>query len=302
MQAGNAVLAGCKVDVLKTRISLGAAMLAAFFGILGLDCLFGTDIFIGCLALFVGSIGLLEFYKLVKNGGISPFKIPGLICGIILFISVWLSIRDGDVWTTRTLPLHSYMLNAGFLVALIFWAFIAQGLKGEISDVLKNISITVFGVLYVFFLLSFAMALRHLPGGNGLYAFLFVVLIAKVGDIGGYLFGRRFGRRKLFPIISPNKSVEGLISGLVLSVIIAWLLCCVTGIWIISWPWVTPFALVVSFSGMLGDLAESLIKRDANIKDAGAYIPTFGGALDVIDSLLVGMPVGYYFLVLVNRY
>lgn len=302
MQAGNVALVDYKVGVLRTRISLGAAMLAAFFGVLGLDHLFGTDIFLGIVAICVGSVGILEFYSIARGEGISPFRVSGLICGIFLFINIWFSVRDVSIWPTHLFPLHNHLLVMGFLVLPIFWTFFAQGIKADISGVLKNISVTIFGIFYVFFLLSFAMALRHLPDGIGPYAFLFVVLISKVGDIGGYLFGRRYGKRKLSPVISPNKSIEGLVFGLALSLIIAWLFCFISGKWIIPWEWVAPFALVVGLSAALGDLAESLIKRGANVKDSGGYIPAFGGILDVIDGLLVSMPVGYYLLVLINRY
>ncbi|MGR3177880.1 MAG: phosphatidate cytidylyltransferase [Candidatus Anammoxibacter sp.] len=281
------------MTVLKTRISLGSAMLALFFGILYLDNLLSTDIFIGLVALFIGSVGLLEFYKMAEEEGVSPFRIPGVICGIVIFVNVWLSTRGDQACSY-------HLLNTGAIVILVFAAFVVQGLRGDFSNALKDISVTIFGVLYVFFFLSFLMALYHLPGGNGVFDFLFVVLVSKVADIGGYLFGRKFGKHKLSPRISPKKTVEGLVCGLVLSVIVAWLLCLLTGKWIISWPWLTPFALIVALAGVFGDLAESLLKRSANVKDSGNYIPTFGGALDVIDSLLISMPVAYYFLVFVK--
>lgn len=282
------------MTVLKTRISLGSAMLGAFFGILYLDNLFNTDIFIGLVALSVGSVGLLEFYKMAKEDGASPFRTSGLICGIIIFINIWLSSRNEQTH-------NSNLLNTGTLVILIFLVFLMQGFSGNLSCSVKNISVTIFGVLYVFFLLSFSMSLYHLPSGNGAYDFLFVVLVSKVADIGGYLFGKKFGKHKLSPNVSPKKTVEGLIFGLVLSVIAAWLLCLVSGKWIISWPWITPFALIVSMAGVFGDLTESLLKRGFNVKDSGNCIPAFGGVLDVIDSLLISMPVAYYFLIFAKR-
>lgn len=277
------------MTVLKTRILIGSAMLALFFGILYLDHLFKTDIFIALVSLFIGSVGLLEFYKMAKAEGVSPFRVSGLICGIIIFVNVWLSVRGKQTANCN-------LLNTGTLVILLFLVFFVQGFRGNLNEALKNISVTILGVLYVFFLLSFSMALYHIPGGNGVFDFLFVVLISKVADIGGYLFGRKYGKRKLSATISPKKSVEGLIFGLVLSVIVAWVLCILTGKWIVSWQWITPFTLVVSTAGVFGDLAESLLKRGVKVKDSGSYIPEFGGVLDVIDSLLVSIPVAYYLL------
>ena len=279
------------MTVLKTRILIGSAMLALFFSILYLDHFFSTDIFIALISLFIGSVGLLEFYKMARGEGVSPFRISGLICGILIFLNVWLSVRGEQTDSFN-------LLNTGILVILLFIVFLVQGFRGNLSEALKNISVTILGVLYVFFLLSFSMALYHIPGGNGVFDFLFVVLISKVADIGGYLFGRKYGKHKLSPNISPKKSVEGLIFGLVLSVVVAWVLCSLTGKWIVSWQWITPFALIVSMAGVFGDLAESLLKRGVNVKDSGNYIPEFGGVLDVIDSLLVSVPVAYYLLVL----
>ncbi len=278
------------MTVLKTRFAYGTIMLAFFFGILYMDNRLDTDIFLGLLTLFVGCIGLLEFYKMAKSDDITPFKLTGLICGCIIFLNIWFSARS-----KQADPL--YLLNSGTLVILVFLTLFIQGFRCGIPNAIKNMSVTIFGVMFVFFLLSFSMLLYHSPAGNGLYDFLFVVLVSKVADIGGYLFGRKIGKRKLSPNISPKKTVEGLICGLLLSVIVAWVLSLSTGKWITPWQWLTPFALVVSFSGVLGDLAESLLKRSANVKDSGGYIPTFGGVLDVIDSLLVSMPVAYYFLI-----
>lgn len=282
------------MTILQTRISLGSTMLAAFFGILYLDHLLSTDIFIGFTALFLGSIGLLEFYKIAKEDGASPFKILGLLFGVIIFSNIWLSARTEQ-------SANHHFLNNGFLATLIFLIFLAQGFRRNLSDALKNISVTIFGVFYVFFLLSYAMVLFHFPGGNGVFDFLFVVLVAKVADIGGYLFGRKFGKHKLSPVISPKKTVEGLIAGIVLSIISAWLLCLISGKWITSWQLLTPFALVVSIAGVFGDLAESMLKRGTNVKDSGNYIPEFGGVLDIVDSLLISMPAAYYFLVFFKR-
>lgn len=278
------------MTTLQTRITFGSAMLGVFFGILYLGSYFHTDIFIGLLTLFVGSVGLLEFYKMAEGDGISPFKIPGVLCGVLLFVNVWLTARAGEA--------HSSSLAvAGPLVFLTFIVITVQGFRRELTDVLQNVSVTIFGVLYISFLISYSMALIHLPGGNGVFDFLFVVLVSKVADIGGYLFGRKFGRHKLSPKISPKKSIEGLIFGVALSVILAWLMCAVSDNWIVPWQWIVPFALIVSIAGVFGDLTESMLKRGASVKDSGDYIPTFGGVLDVIDSLLISMPIAYYALV-----
>lgn len=278
---------------LGTRVIFGTAMLGAFFGILYLDYTLQSDIGLGLIAILAGSAGLLEFFKIVGNNGFNPFKIVGFISGVRIFVGPWVSVR-GD-----TKPVfHLYLANSGTgtLVFLIILLFIIQGLTRDLRGAAKNISITIFGVLYIFFLLSFVMLIRHLPDGNGLQAVITVLLISKGGDIGAYLFGSKFGRHKLCPTISPNKSIEGAVFGLFLGLLIA------VGLWIspstriLPLPWVIPFSLIVGIAAMFGDLTESILKRDANVKDASKSIPAFGGMLDVIDCLLISLPVAYYFL------
>ncbi|MGR3309446.1 MAG: phosphatidate cytidylyltransferase [Candidatus Brocadiales bacterium] len=278
---------------LGTRFIFGAAMLMAFFGILYLDYTFNTDIGLGLVAVFVGTVGLLEFYKIVEKNGFKPFKLIGFISGLRLFVGHWVTVR-GD-----TKPVfHLYFANSGSgtLVFLIILLFIFQIRRGDLRDAAKNISITIFGVLYVFFLLSFVMLIRHLPAGNGLLAVITVLLISKGGDIGAYLFGRKFGRHKLCPTISPNKSIEGAAFGLFIGLLIAVGLSISPSTRILPLLWVIPFSLIVGIAAMFGDLAESVLKRGANVKDAGNSIPAFGGILDVIDCMLISLPVSYYFL------
>ena len=105
-----------------------------------------------------------------------------------------------------------------FLV-LIFWLLLIQAFKRGTKDAVKNISVTIFGILYIFFLLSFAVTLRYLP--NGVCILIMVLLVSKFGDIGGYLLGRKYGKHKLAKVISPNKTIEGACFSLLFSVLIA---------------------------------------------------------------------------------
>jgi phosphatidate cytidylyltransferase len=127
-----------------------------------------------------------------------------------------------------------------------------------------------------------------------------VVLTTKAGDIGAYLTGRFLGRHKLIPHISPNKTVEGAIGGVVLGL--------VTGVVLLSWlgegRWSLLAALLaaaaITVGGILGDLVESLLKRAAGIKDSGSLVPEFGGALDMLDSLFLAAPIGFGLLLVLQ--
>lgn len=263
-------------------------MFSMFFGILFLDSVFRTDIGFGCLAILSGGIGLYEFYHISSKNGFSPFRISGITAGVWLFVSYWLSARSNS-------GVDYHFFRQEIIVILIFWLLLIQAFTRSTQDAIKNIAVTIFGIFYVNFLLSFAIALRYLP--QGMCILILVLLVSKVGDIGGYLFGRKYGKHKLAKAISPNKTIEGACFSLLSSVLIALIFNLIPQTRVISVPWSLVFGAVVGFSSLLGDLAESLLKRDANVKDSSHLVPAFGGVLDVIDCLLVSMPVAYYFFV-----
>jgi len=277
------------VNTLQTRVVLGIIMFAAFFGVLFLDSILGTDIGFGCLATLAGIIGLYEFYNIVGKNGFSPFRISGIVTGVWLFVAYWLSVR-------KNFSVDYHFFRQEIFLALIFWLLLIQTFTRSTKDAVKNISVTIFGILYIFFLLSFAITLRYLP--NGVCILIMVLLVSKFGDIGGYLLGRKCGKHKLAKVISPNKTIEGACFSLLFSVLIAVIFSLIPAIRVFSLKWSVVFGIIVGFSALLGDLAESLLKRDANVKDAGNLVPAFGGILDVIDCLLISTPVAYYSLVI----
>ncbi len=275
------------MSVLRTRIILGTAMLVAFCSIIFLDYLFDSEIGLGLLGLFAGGLCLLEFYNIVEKKGFAPFKVSGIIGGVIVFLGLWLSSYEESLK-----PIYKCIL-----FPVVFWLFCVQALKRGVDDTIKNISVTVFGIIYICFFLSFIMLIRHVS--NGLRLILIVLLITKGGDIGGYLFGRKFGSRK-FSSFSPNKTVEGALFALFCSLMIAIGLNSLPGMKVLPFHLIVVFGLLVGASGMIGDLIESIIKRDMAVKDSSSAIPAFGGLLDILDSLLISIPVAYYFLVIIG--
>ena len=151
----------------------------------------------------------------------------------------------------------------------------------------------------VFVLVFPVWALTHavlfLGSSHGLLALLYLLLVIWVCDTAAYLFGSAFGKRKLAPAISPNKSVEGFLAGLVSSLLVSMAFYSLSSLdWSLSF--IASAGLIIAFAGQLGDLAESLLKRGASVKDSGSLIPGHGGMLDRIDSLLFAIPVFYYLL------
>ena len=154
----------------------------------------------------------------------------------------------------------------------------------------------MFGILYIAWFLSFFIKIRYLTGGFGL--FLTAVLITKLGDIGAYLVGMRFGRTPLIPHVSPKKSIEGSLGGLLFSVLGA----LISRVFLnFSYLHMIFLGIFLGILGQLGDLSESLIKRDCQVKDSGNLIAGMGGVLDLIDSLLFTGPVFYFYMSIILK-
>jgi phosphatidate cytidylyltransferase len=184
-------------------------------------------------------------------------------------------------------------------VGLLMAIFFVQALQFRApGPTLPKIAGTTLAIAYLGLLGSFLIQLRWLEGPyHGVIPLLTLVAAAKGNDIGAYTVGRLIGRRKLWPVLSPNKTIEGAVGGLVFGVVFTWIVTATAryGLRIptLSWPASVGFGLLVGVAAQIGDLMESLIKRDCERKDASHTLPGFGGLLDVLDSLLFAAPVGF---------
>jgi phosphatidate cytidylyltransferase len=182
------------------------------------------------------------------------------------------------------------------MIACAWWVLFtpresAAGMHGEWSRLFL-------GVLYVPLPLALFPPLRMLPNGRGLSWLLVTMAATWGGDGGGYIFGRLFGRHKLFPLISPKKTWEGLAGGVVFGI----LLC--AGFKLALFPylrWIdcALYPVVIDLAGVSGDLVESMIKRDVGVKDSGVFLPGHGGMLDRIDSIIFALPFAYAYVRLI---
>jgi len=231
--------------------------------------------------------GLWEYYRMVETKGLKPYKLIGIAGGTLL-------------------PSYIYFFNGkhanGLLLLVTFLAITISELgRKEREFALYHISVTLFGMLYIGWLGSYLVMLRELPVLINLdykNGFLFVILVFVLTwcyDSGAYIFGMIAGKHKLFPSISPGKTVEGAIGGIVLSIIGILITRKYFFTFLNLWEAVG-LALVASVMGQLGDLVESMIKRDIKIKDSSNTIPGHGGILDRFDSILFNAPVIYYIL------
>jgi phosphatidate cytidylyltransferase len=167
-----------------------------------------------------------------------------------------------------------------------------------------NVAHAALSVLYIGGLVGMLVQLRivdapnSISGFRGLYPLIATIATVKLSDIGQYVVGRTIGRRKLAPLISPGKTWEGAVGGIVLATLLAAGIMVVVndqvyGIRPAHFLVIWGFALTVAVAGLLGDLAESLLKRDAGVKDSSDWMPGFGGVLDLLDSILFAGPVAY---------
>ncbi len=206
------------------------------------------------------------------------------------------------------LPRDSYYLPSAPITALawplwafvgvVMFAFLAQSLQFvKPGRTMATIAGTVLATAYVGVLGSFVIQMRWLDGPyHGLVPVAALLASAKGSDTGAYTLGRLAGRRKLWPVLSPNKTIEGSVGGLFFGMIAALIVFGIARTFDIPAPgWVAGagFGLLVAAAAQLGDLMESMIKRDCARKDASDTLPGFGGVLDVMDSLLFAGPVAY---------
>lgn len=229
-------------------------------------------------------LGLYEFFSMLEKKGIRIYKYFGIAMGVVIPLSIIFHFELTKNWELL------------FIVLALVFLILMQFTRRENSGTIVDISTTLFGILYISWFLSFMIKIRYLEGGLGF--FLSVLLITKLGDIGAYLIGSRFGKTPLLPRVSPKKSVEGSLGGLVFSI---------TGALIskpflhLSYPHLAVLGLFLGVLAQAGDLSESLMKRDCGIKDSGGLFSGMGGALDVVDSLLFTAPAFYFYISVVLK-
>ncbi len=231
-----------------------------------------------------------ELYRMAERGGSRPIA----WLGIPLAAAVPLVVH-GFYLRLFGPPIALFAVVPLVVLGVAIWA---RGVSGR---PLAATGVTVFGILYIGVTLSFAYGLRYHRFGIGAVAgtalVLLPVILTWASDIGAYAAGRLFGKRKLIPSVSPGKTVAGAIGGLIATIIFAYLysrFALRPAAQLALSPWgAVIFGLVISLAAQVGDLAESLLKREADVKDSSRLIPGHGGVLDRVDSLLFTLPVGY---------
>lgn len=256
------------------------------------------------LAIVVGW-GVLEMGRLCRAAGFRPAAGWACLATIVMVGLPWLSITP--VLGGRS-SLGEWEVTGGWLAICVSVSVGWVLVRGEPQGALSSMASTIWLIVYLGFLGSFASRLRmDMVGPIGSWLVLYFIAVVKFSDIGAYFTGVAVGRHRIVPKISPNKTLEGYIGGIVVAVVVSVALAWLVGI-IVAWyeglsggRWLSAgqavvFGLAMGVVGQVGDLVESLLKRDAQTKDSGSLVPTFGGVLDIIDSPLLAAPLAWWLL------
>lgn len=258
--------------------------------------------------VLVAALGQLEFYAMMRRAEIPVFRVLGLLIGALLVTVTFLLAGPRPEQMAASYRWQNVILALGLMAV-----FIRQFPQKHNDRPLATIACTLLGVWYVPYLFNFITRLLYewepvrTPVGvsaTGRLLLLYLVVVVKLTDVGAFFTGMAFGRHKLFPRISPAKTWEGLFGGMAVALL--------ASVIFIRWNHgslghvslgmrdAIALGLLLSVTGVVGDMFESLLKRAAGAKDSGRAIPGLGGFLDVLDSLLFGAPVFYVYLQLIK--
>jgi len=249
---------------------------------IGIPAVIYGGVFFWLLFAFFLSTAAWEFTKLMRGAGFQPAMV----------------ISVGGVLTILFARTVYPEYESAVLVALVFIAMTYHLIAFELgrNEAAGDFSITITSLIYMGWIGAYLVKLRNLPGG--LWWFFLVLPIIWFTDSGAYLIGKNFGKHKLSPRLSPKKTWEGSIGGLLFTLLFAWLIFAVTKeMNLQDWLYLS---VIIAVTGTLGDLAESLLKRNAGVKDSGKIIPGHGGVLDRFDATLFAVPFVFLYFNFIN--
>jgi len=272
------------VAVLDT-IAKNRLITGTIIGALVLSCILLGGKFLLALLLFFIVIASKEYVDILKNKGFLPFF------KVILLVSVTMVLLTASSYHN----LIPFSLMAGTILS--FLAVLFRGRQPYIA----NVATTILGFLIAWLPCHICLirnmgsdvSLFGITFKQGLYFLIFIFFVILVTDIGAYFFGTLFVKHKLSPVISPKKSVEGAVAGGICAIIVGLIIGKLIGVSIYH---SFVLSLFVTIMAQLGDLSESLIKRDAGVKDSGHSLPGHGGFLDRADSYIFSVPIAYYYI------
>jgi len=265
---------------MKQRILIASIWILAIWAII---FLLPTWCFTTAVTLII-AMAMFEFFSMIQKKHLPTYRYFDITVGCLIAISTHFKFHPTEGW--------EFLL----ITAICLAVFLLQFTKRKTDNATSGVAITIFAIFYIGWFLSFLVKIRIsdliVPDGRMMVAFLLIV--TKSGDIGAYFFGKHFGAHQLIPRISPKKSVEGAIGGFLSSFLIAFL--CARLMPQIEFIHIVILGILLGILGQIGDLSESLIKRDCLVKDSSAVFAGLGGMFDLIDSLLFTSPIFYFYM------
>lgn len=249
--------------------------------------------------LILAVFGLREFYGIARKRELVCFQGWGIVGGALLVVGTFLHC-SGRLAGAGTPPLVSDF-ETPFLVLFVLGLCVRQFVSRSNTAGIVAIAVTLFGLMYVPWLLSFITKINYFPRlepGNGAFYVLYFALVTKFSDTGAYCVGTLIGRRKMIPRVSPGKTWEGFGGALLVSVGVSLLFAHFAGgrLQGMTLAHAALLGVILCAGAVVGDLIESLFKREAGLKDSGRRLPGIGGVLDLLDSLLFNAPLMYLYL------
>ena len=283
---------------LRNRLTYGPMMLAALFALLWLDWFVqsrtrhlepngvgGVGLLV--LLLVILPVATIELATLFAAERVRPYRFVSTVgSGMLVLHAFATQFREFK-------PIAASAL-AFIVVSVMLFAALRRAMLRQVQEAITHMAGTVLATLYLGGLGWFLMALRVKSSENftgTTMVVLMILLVVKFTDIGAYFGGRTFGKHKLIPWLSPGKTWEGLFFGVLTAGLVG--MACAPRVSNLTWWKGFVFGAIIGGVGQVGDLLESLMKRDAEVKDSGRLIPGFGGILDVIDSPLLAAPFAY---------
>jgi phosphatidate cytidylyltransferase len=287
--------------LLRWRLLLGVLFIASIVALCWLDHRLATPgLVLLPLAMVLSALASAEMLWLLSARGFAPRR--ELVYGgnLLIVASCAMPLVWQSDWGPDPLGRLGWPLSAYGLLVLVAFCGEMRRYSGP-GHVMEQLAATLFALSYVGVLLGFVCQMRWLGDGAwGVPAIATLVIVVKMCDTGAYTCGRLFGKRKMAPVLSPGKTLEGAAGGVAFACLGSWIAFTFlvpamnasppTARVPLAWMW---YGLIVGLTGMFGDLAESLIKRDMGRKDSSNWMPGFGGVLDVLDSILFAAPVAY---------
>lgn len=272
-----------KQRILISTLGIASLIICIYFS----NTSFFKPIFIFLNAVII-SLALKEYYHLSELKGFNPLSKPAIGSAVAYLFVLSLSLHQIHLDGLPTLILL-------FLFLFLFLLFFRHQ-----TSALGNLAVTLFGFVYLVIPLSCILRINYFysayEAGDGRLWLAYVLIVSKMTDVGAYFCGKSLGKTKLAPMISPKKTIEGLLGGIGIALIVSILFSFqnMASLNITLWQsiWI---GLLIGILAQLGDLGESLLKRDAGVKDS-SHLPGLGGILDIVDSLVFTLPLMYLLL------